>query len=79
MTNINEILGPEEFDPSFLFKLPSEEEDKDNTEIINVSNDVDGSTMGTTVPAPENIETNVEIGDTNVEVVQPPTTTNEQV
>ena len=79
MTNINEILGPEEFDPSFLFKLPSEEEDKDNTEIINVSNDVDGSTMGTTVPAPENIETNVEIGDTSVEVVQPPTTTNEQV
>ena len=79
MTNINEILGPEEFDPSFLFKLPSEEDDKDNTEIINVSNDVDGSTMGTTVPAPENIETNVEIGDTSVEVVQPPTTTNEQV
>ena len=39
MTNINEILGPEEFDPSFLFKLPSEEEDKDNTEIIRMVTD----------------------------------------
>ncbi len=75
MNNINEILG--EFDPSLLFTTPTDEE-TDNTEVIDVSNDVDGDTMGTTVPAPENITTNVEVGNTDIETVQPPVTTDEQ-
>ncbi len=75
MNNINEILG--EFDPSLLFTTPTDEE-KSNTEVIDASNDVDGDTMGTTIPAPENITTNVEVGNTDIETVQPPVTTDEQ-
>ena len=56
MDNINEILeAVEKFDPSVLFEKPSEEENNEE-EVVDVSNETDGNTEGTTIPAPENIE-----------------------
>jgi len=79
MDNINEILeAVEKFDPSVLFEKPSEEENNEE-EVVDVSNETDGNTEGTTIPAPENIETDVTTGDTEITAIQPPIGTDQQL
>jgi len=79
MDNINEILeAVEKFDPSILFEKPSEEENNEE-EVVDVSNETDGNTEGTTIPAPENIETDVTTGDTEITAIQPPIGTDQQL